>query len=116
MIDDAKCIGCKTCLTVCPHIPHRPVFNVATQKATKCDLCANTPFFSKKGGPSGAQACVTACPVGALKLVAELPSQTDNSGYDQIFAPQPKPVVREPGPASRAKPTAPEAAAPKKAN
>jgi len=94
MIDTEKCIGCKTCLQACPHIPHRPVFNVAAQKSTKCDLCADTPYFSKKGGPSGAQACVTTCPAGALKVVAELPSQKDNSGYDLNFAPKPKPVVR----------------------
>ena len=94
MIDTEKCIGCKTCLQACPHIPHRPVFNVAAQKSTKCDLCADTPYFSKKGGPSGAQACVTTCPAGALKVVAELPSQNDNSGFDLNFAPKPKPVVR----------------------
>jgi protein NrfC len=116
MIDTEKCIGCKTCLTACPHVPHRPVFNVATQKSSKCDLCANAPYFSKKGGPLGAQACVTTCPAGALKLVAALPSQTDNSGYDLNFAPPPPPVVRQPSAAPRATPTSPETAAPAKAH
>jgi protein NrfC len=110
MIDAEKCIGCKTCLNACPHIPHRPVFNVAVQKSTKCDLCANAPFFSKKGGPLGAQACVTTCPVGALKVVDILPQQADNSGYDMNFAPKPKPVVREPIAAPRANPSTPPAA------
>lgn len=114
MIDESKCIGCKTCLQACPHTPHRPVFNVATQKSTKCDLCANAPYFSKKGGPTGAQACVTACPVGALKVVAELPSQLDNSGYDLVFAPPQPPVARQKTAAPRATPP-PEAAAPAKA-
>jgi protein NrfC len=114
MIDEQKCIGCKTCLSACPHIPHRPVFNVATQKSTKCDLCANAPYFSKKGGPWGAQACVTVCPVGALKLVAALPTQIDNRGYDLNFAPPAEPVVRQPTAAPRATPP-PETAAPAKA-
>ena len=114
MIDEQKCIGCKTCLSACPHIPHRPVFNVAMQKSTKCDLCANAPYFSKKGGPLGAQACVTVCPVGALKLVTKLPLQTDNRGYDLNIAPPPKPVVRQPTAAPRATPP-PETAAPAKA-
>jgi len=117
MIDPEKCIGCKTCLGACPHTPHRPVFNVAVKKSTKCDLCADAPYFSKKGGPSGAQACVTACPAGALKLVAALPSQKDNSGYDLNFAPSPIPVVREPIAAPRATPSpSPETAAPAKAH
>ena len=117
MIDPEKCIGCKTCLSACPQVPHRPVFNVATGKSTKCDLCANAPYFSKKGGPLGAQACVTTCPVGALKVVAELPAQTDNSGYDLNFAPPPPPVIRQPIAAPRATPTpSPETAAPAKAH
>lgn len=87
MIDAAKCIGCKACINACPHIPHRTIFDVAAKKSTKCDLCANTPFFSKKGGPFGDQACVTSCPAGALKLIASLPAQMDNRGYDINLAP-----------------------------
>lgn len=117
MIDSEKCVGCQTCLKSCPHIPHRPVFNVAANKATKCDLCASAPYFSKKGGPLGVQACVTTCPAGALKLVAELPAQTDNSGYDGNFAPPPPAVIRQPIAAPRATPTpSPETASPAKAH
>jgi protein NrfC len=93
MIDAEKCIGCKTCLSVCPHIPHRTIFNAAAKKSTKCDLCANAPYFSKKGGPFGDQACVTSCPAGALKLVASLPSQMDNRGYDINLAPSSRPAT-----------------------
>lgn len=92
MIDSEKCIGCKTCINECPYVPHRPVFNVSENKTVKCDLCANTPYFSKKGGPSGEQACVTTCPSGALKLVASLPPQRDNSGYDLDLAQSPQPA------------------------
>jgi len=93
-IDEDKCIGCRTCIKSCPHSPHRPVWKPAANKATKCDLCADAPYFGKKGGPSGNQACVTICPMGALKVVAELPSQTDISGYDVHLAPPPPPPER----------------------
>lgn len=91
MIDSAKCSGCGTCLSSCPHSPHRTIWNPAANKATKCDLCANAPYFSKTGGPSGSQACVVTCPMKALKVVAELPSQADISGYDVNLAPPPPP-------------------------
>ena len=96
MIDSQKCIGCQACIKACPHHPHRTIWNPATKKSTKCDLCVNTPYFSKKGGPSGQQACVVTCPMGALKLVAELPSQADISGYDVNLAP-PTPPKTPPG-------------------
>ncbi len=91
MIDAKKCTGCQTCLKACPFTPHRTIWNPAASKSTKCDLCADAPYFSKKGGPSGNQACVTTCPMGALKLVAELPSQTDIGGYDVNLSPPPAP-------------------------
>lgn len=87
MIDAKKCIGCKTCIRSCPVIPHRPIWNQLTQKATKCDMCTDTPYFNKKGGVNGVQACVEACPVHALKVVTELPDQTDIDGYDLDLQP-----------------------------
>lgn len=87
MIDAEKCVGCETCIKSCPHIPHRTIWNPAKMKSTKCDLCTDTPYFNKKGGVGGAQACVEACPAKVLKVVAELPSQTDISGYDVNLAP-----------------------------
>jgi protein NrfC len=111
IIDAEKCIGCQTCIKSCPHIPHRPIWNPATNKATKCDLCVNTPYYNKKGGIGGTQACVEACPASALKVVAELPSQTDISGYDLNLAPPPK---AKPGgfgpPGAKPKSTQPETA------
>jgi protein NrfC len=115
MIDSKKCSGCGTCLKACPHTPHRTVWNPALNKATKCDLCVDAPYFSKKGGPSGNQACIITCPMGALKLTAELPSQADIGGYDVNLSPPPQPKKQPGGPpaagAPGAKPSAPPAAA-----
>jgi Fe-S-cluster-containing dehydrogenase component/CRP-like cAMP-binding protein len=70
-INDAACIGCQTCANSCPYSNIRmveirdqsgqPVLDSDTNqpiiKATKCDLCYDTP-----GGP----ACERACPHDAL--------------------------------------------------
>jgi protein NrfC len=87
MITAEKCIGCQTCIKMCPHAPHRTIWNPKAAnktgkpgKATKCDLCTTTPFYYKKGGVDGSQACVEACPSNALKIVDKLPLET--GGYD----------------------------------
>jgi protein NrfC len=97
MIDEAKCIGCKRCIDSCPQRPHRTVWNPAKRKSTKCDLCANAPYWSQKGGPAGSQACVETCPARALKLVSEAPPQMDIAGYDVDLAPPP-PAPKTPTP------------------
>lgn len=109
MIDKEVCIGCKTCMKSCPFIPHRPVWNHFTKKATKCDLCADTPYFNKQGGPGASQACVEACPSSALKVVTELPDQTDISGYDRDLQPPRKTMPKYmPKGAPKGKPAAPK--------
>jgi protein NrfC len=90
MIDESKCIGCKTCIASCPQRPHRTVWNPVKRKSTKCDLCSNAQYWAQKGGPSGNQACVEVCPAKALKLVAEAPAQSDIAGYDVNLAPAPR--------------------------
>jgi protein NrfC len=106
MIDEAKCIGCQRCIQSCPHIPHRPVWNPAKKKSTKCDMCVNTPHYNKKGGVGGTQACVEACPANALKIVHELPSQADISGYDLDLQPPKQPGVGSGIPGAKSKPKA----------
>jgi protein NrfC len=88
MIDAEKCIGCQTCIKMCPQTPHRTIWNPKANKATKCDLCTNTPFFNKKGGVDATQACVEACPKKVLKIVDKLPLET--GGYEVDLAPAPK--------------------------
>ncbi len=81
-IDSKKCIGCQTCIKMCPQQPHRPVWNHAIGKSSKCDLCIDTPYWSETGGPVGKQACVESCPMKAIKFVAEAPDQQQTEGYD----------------------------------
>ena len=98
LIDEQKCIGCKRCINSCPQRPHRPVWNAAKKKSTKCDLCTNAPYWSRQGGPNGTPACVTMCPAKALKLVKEPPPQTDIAGYDVNLAPPPTKKTMPPMP------------------
>jgi protein NrfC len=82
-IDNTKCIGCKTCIRMCPQQPHRTVWNPQLNKSSKCDLCIDTAaYWNEKGGPGGKQACVESCPMKAIKFVAEMPDQTETDGYD----------------------------------
>jgi protein NrfC len=89
-IDQSRCIGCRRCIQSCPHKPHRTIWDSAKKKSTKCDLCADAPFWNEKGGPEGKQACVETCPAKALKLVPEPPDQMDIAGYDVNLAPPPQ--------------------------
>jgi protein NrfC len=87
VIDQEKCIGCRKCIQSCPQRPHRTIWNPSIKKSSKCDLCIDAPYWSKKGGPDGEPACVTSCPSKALKLVHEAPPQEDVAGYDVDLAP-----------------------------
>jgi len=101
-IDQSKCIGCQMCIQSCPQRPHRTVWNPAKNKSTKCDLCADAPYWNQKGGPGGKQACVETCPAKALKQVAEAPPQQDINGYDVNLAPAAKPFPKmAPKPAAK---------------
>ena len=75
LIDEAKCIGCQHCLRACPFIPHRIIWNAEKKKCTKCDLCTNAKYGD------GKPACVAVCPADAIKLVDQVPDQTDGVGY-----------------------------------
>jgi protein NrfC len=81
-IDMDKCIGCKTCIRMCPQQPHRTVWNHIINKASKCDLCIDTPYWDEKGGVDGKQACVESCPFKALRFVKAMPDQKETDGYN----------------------------------
>lgn len=58
MVDESKCIGCERCVYACPFTPSRMQWNHEDKHAQKCDLCADTPYWSKEGGVGGHQACI----------------------------------------------------------
>jgi len=81
-VDESLCNGCQVCIDGCPYKPSRVIWNHDENVAMKCDLCANTPYWSEKGGPYGRQACVEICPMRAIRLVNEVPEQEGDAGYD----------------------------------
>ena len=80
-VDTAKCIGCQQCVDACPFDVSRASWNFEEKHAQKCDLCLDTPFMDKDGGPGGQQACVAVCPTGAISFTKEIPLQSDK-GYE----------------------------------
>ena len=76
-VDEQKCIGCKLCVDSCPFTPSMMIWHSHKQKAIKCDLCKDTPYW----GEEGKLACVEVCPTRALKFSDEPPSVSGQRGY-----------------------------------
>ena len=89
LIDQKKCQGCLTCMLACSLV-HEGKENLSlsriqvvqnsfekypkdidTQAVESCDLCLETPFWDEQGGADGKQACVEACPLGAVRFCTE---------------------------------------------
>ena len=81
LVDQEKCTGCQSCIEACPYKPSRAILNFEKDLAHKCDLCVETPFWKKQGGPSGKQACVEVCPLGAIVFTDKIPAQKGDQGY-----------------------------------
>ncbi len=88
MVDPRKCTRCLMCVDHCPYKPSRPTVvpdgdRRVSVRVVKCDLCADARYHwdERGGGPSGKQACVEVCPVGAIKFTREIPLQ-EHAGYD----------------------------------
>lgn len=80
-VDKEKCIGCKSCVEACPFDTARAIWNHEDERAIKCDLCTDTPYWNEEGGPGGKQICVEVCPVNAIKLTKAIPKQKGYAGY-----------------------------------
>ena len=80
-VDQEKCVGCKSCVEACPFDTGRAIWNHEDERAIKCDLCADTPYWNEKGGPKGKQLCVEVCPVNAIVLTKAIPKQEGYAGY-----------------------------------
>jgi protein NrfC len=81
IVDMKKCNGCKACVQACPYEPARVLWNPEKNKALKCDLCSDAPFWSEKGGVKGKQACVEVCPLKAIQFTKKIPEQQGDIGY-----------------------------------
>ena len=60
--DPARCVGCRTCVSMCPFGAVKVVRAGLRDKALKCDLCGMSPEDGGMALPS----CVEACPNRAL--------------------------------------------------
>ncbi len=60
LVEQSRCIGCKSCMIACPFGAMQVTRIDARTQALKCDLCQH-----RETGP----ACVEACPTNALTCV-----------------------------------------------
>ena len=60
LVEQARCIGCKSCMVACPFGAMQVRVVEDRVQALKCDLCMH-----REGGP----ACVEACPTHALRCI-----------------------------------------------
>lgn len=79
MMDNKKCIGCKTCMTACPY--NARYFNEETRAIDKCNFCVDTRL--SKGLTD--TACVEACPAD-VRVFGDL-SDTNSRVYKLVHKP-----------------------------
>lgn len=75
IIDSDRCIGCYSCLMVCPF--GAVTVSPASEKAFKCDSCIDRLRAGEE------PACAAGCPTGALSFV-ELDEYSDATALGQI--------------------------------
>jgi ferredoxin len=103
LVDTKKCQGCMTCMLSCSlvhdgkeNLSHSRIQviqssfkkypeDIEVRFGESCDLCLDTPYWHEQGGVDGKQACVEACPVGAVRLSTEIPKNPDGNGVTVNF-------------------------------
>lgn len=81
-VDPEECIGCGSCVEACSFTPSRVTMNPKTNVSVKCDLCVDTPFWDKEGGPDGQRACESLCPMRAIRFAKEVATDGTGGGYE----------------------------------
>ena len=103
LIDTKKCQGCLTCMLACSLV-HEGEENLSlsriqviqssfekypndieTRQIESCDLCLDTPFWNEQGGADGKQACVEACPLGAVRFSKEISTNLESGEREVNF-------------------------------
>jgi protein NrfC len=103
LIDKKKCQGCMTCMLACSLVHEgkenlslsriqviqssfeKYPLDIETRYVESCDLCVETPFWDEQGGVDGKQACVEACPLGAVRLSTEISTNLEDGGCEVNF-------------------------------
>src|SRR3990170_701930 len=100
VVDTKKCQGCMVCMLACSLVHEgkldlsrsriqvlqdsfeRFPQDIAVELAPTCDLCADVSFWDRTRGPHGMQACVLACPLGAIRFSAKMPTVSLDGVYE----------------------------------
>lgn len=74
VVNQARCVGCRTCKAACPFdVPQFRNFG-GSRRMRKCDLCVNEPASPVATG-NPVPPCVETCPTGALVLERLTPDE-----------------------------------------
>lgn len=89
MMDQKRCIGCKTCMAACPY--NARYFKEEVRAVDKCNFCADTTLKESNGKTT---ACASACPAG-VRIFGEL-TDYESEAYKLIHMPEKRVWVLRP--------------------
>ncbi|MDY0389308.1 MAG: 4Fe-4S dicluster domain-containing protein [Desulfobulbus oligotrophicus] len=80
VMDNKKCIGCKTCMAACPY--NARYYNEETRAIDKCNFCLDTRLSKGEKDP----ACVEACPAD-VRVFGDL-NDPESEVYKLVHQPE----------------------------